>query len=170
MHSKVVHRAARALRGTGHAVLRFNFRGVGVSEGAHDGGAGEREDLRAAIGWLRGRHHGLPITVAGFSFGSWVGLSVGCAEPGVDALVGIAVPAGLYDFGFLRACAKPRLFIHGTADDLAPLASFEAVYRQLPEPKRLVRLRDGTHMLLDHLDELESAVAAWAATLPPAPG
>ncbi len=168
MHTKVVHRTARALQETGHCVLRFNFRGVGASEGVHDGGVGEQEDLRSAMAWLLGQHPGLPLTVAGFSFGSWVGLRVGCAEPAADALIGIAVPAGLYDFGFLRSCAKPRLFVHGTADDLAPLAAFEEIYRELPEPRRLVRLRGGTHMLVDQLDDLEAAVREFATGLPAA--
>ncbi len=168
MHTKVVHRTARALQEAGHCVLRFNFRGVGASEGAHDGGDGEREDVRAAISWLLGRHPGLPMTVAGFSFGSWVGLRVGCEEPAADALIGIAAPAGLYDFGFLRRCSKPKLFVHGTEDELAPFAAFEEIFAGLPEPKRLVALRGGDHMLVDRLDELVAAVRGFAGGLPEA--
>lgn len=165
MHTKVVHRAAKALAEAGHHVVRFNFRGVGASEGAYGQGIGEREDVRAALARLRSLHPGLPVTVAGFSFGSWVGLHVACEEEDVDALIGIAPPANLFDFSFLAGCRKTKLFIHGTADTIAPLAAFEPIYEEIPGPKGLVRIAGGSHLLVEHLDEVERAVGAFAGRL-----
>jgi len=165
MHTKVVHRAARALAAAGHHVIRFNFRGVGASEGTYDEGRGEREDVRAALAHLRSLHPGLPVTIAGFSFGSWVGLRVACEEGGVDALIGIAPPANLFDFSFLETCRKTKLFIHGTADTIAPLAAFEPIYETIPGPKELVRVAGGSHLLVEHLDEVNRAVGAFAGKL-----
>lgn len=165
MHTKVVHRAARALELSGHRVLRFNFRGVGASEGVHDHGRGEQEDVRAALDFLRALHPQRPVTLGGFSFGSWVGMRVGCASAAVNALVGIAPPANLFDFGFLARCPKPKLFIHGTADTLAPLDTFEEIYPAIDEPKRLVRIEGASHLLTEHLDAVEAAVRAFAESL-----
>lgn len=166
MHTRVVHRTARALERAGHCVLRFNFRGVGASEGSHDQGRGEQDDTRAALAWLRSAHPGLAVTVAGFSFGSWVGLKVGCFDEDVDALVGIALPVTLFDFGFITGCAKRRLFLHGTADELAPFDALERLYRGLAGPKELVTLEGGSHLLTDHLDEVEESISAFASALP----
>ena len=165
MHTKVVHRTARALERSGHCVLRFNFRGVGASAGVHDKGEGEREDLKAAMAWIREAHPGHAVTLAGFSFGSWVALRVGCFDADVDALVGIALPVTLLDFEFLTGCAKRRLFLHGTADELAPYDDLRVFFDGLAGPKELVTLEGGSHLLVDHLDRLEEAVTAFGEGL-----
>lgn len=166
MHTKVVHRAARALEESSHLVLRFNFRGVGGSEGSHDRGIGERDDALAALDWLDGASSGLPVTMGGFSFGSWVGLRVGVQDPRVDALIGIAPPANLADFSFLEACRKPVLFIHGTADTLAPLKEFEPIYSRIPGPKTLALVEGGSHLLVEHLERVAEEVSRFARALP----
>lgn len=158
MHTKVVHRAARALHRAGHRVLRFNFRGVERSEGAHDRGRGEREDLRAAVDWLRYRFPDRPVTVGGFSFGAWVGLAEGCSNGAVDTLIGLAPPASLFDFTFLESCPKRKLFIHGTADQVAPLEDFESLYPSIAEPKHLVRIQGCDHLFDEHLEEVEETI------------
>jgi alpha/beta superfamily hydrolase len=168
LHTKVVHRAARALEASGHRVLRFNFRGVGASAGVHDRGGGEQEDVRAALAAIGALHPGLPATVAGFSFGAWVGLRVGADDPRVTALVGIAPPVNLYDFGFLTTCPKPKLVVHGTADAVAPFEALLDLYPKLAEPKLLVRLEGGSHLLTDHLDPVEAAILDFARGLPAA--
>jgi alpha/beta superfamily hydrolase len=165
MHTRVVHRAARALQRTGHRVLRFNFRGVGRSEGIHDRGHGEREDVRAAVEWLRYRFPDRPVTIGGFSFGAWVGLAEGCRHDAVDALVGIAPPAKLFDFEFLRDCPKRKLFIHGTGDRVARLEDFEALYPSIADPKDLVRIQEGDHLLAGHLEAVEEAISAFGRSL-----
>jgi alpha/beta superfamily hydrolase len=165
MHTKVVHRAARALQLSGHRVLRFNFRGVGASEGTHGQGIGEQDDVRAALDWLDDLRPGLPATLAGFSFGSWVGLKVGAADPRADALIGIAPPANLFDYGFLEGCGKEKLFVHGTADTIAPLAAFERIFAGIAPPKKLVRIEGGSLLLAEHLDQVEAVLAEFARGL-----
>jgi uncharacterized protein len=163
MHTKVVHRAARVLEETGHRVLRFNFRGVGASRGVHDHGDGEMDDARAALDHVAALHPGLPATMAGFSFGSWVGLRAGCPDPRVDALIAIAPPVNLADFGFILGCAKPKLLIHGTADEIVPLAAVERLYPSIPDPKSFERVEGASHLFTEHLDEVEAAIRRFAA-------
>ena len=158
MHTKVVHRTANALAGTGHRVVRFNFRGVGASEGVHDHGPGEKDDALAALDYICSLHPGLPATMAGFSFGSWVSLRVGCADPRVDALIGIAPPVNMADFSFLTGCPKTKLFIHGTADSIAPFEEFEKFFPLVADPKSLARIEGATHLLTEHLDQVDSAI------------
>ena len=83
----------------------------------------------------------------------------------MDSLIGIAPPANMFDFSFLNESSKPKMFVHGTEDSLAPLPDFEAVYREMSGPKGLVRIQGGTHLLTEHLDELEQAVASFARKL-----
>ncbi len=92
MHNKVVYQAAKTLHGFHLPVLRFNFRGVGLSEGTHDKGHGERDDVSAALNFLATEYPQVPLLLAGFSFGSWVGLRVGCGDARVTALIGLGLP------------------------------------------------------------------------------
>jgi alpha/beta superfamily hydrolase len=165
MHTKVVHRTARALEGAGMHVLRFNFRGVGASQGVHDKGIGEQDDARAALDTLTSLYSGKSVLMAGFSFGSWVGLKVGAADSRVEALIGIAPPANLFDFSFLNESTKPKMFIHGTEDTIAPLGDFESAFRDMSGPKGLVKIRGGDHLLTGHLDEVGRAVSSFALKL-----
>jgi alpha/beta superfamily hydrolase len=159
MHSKVVHAAAEALAGLGMPVVRFNFRGVGRSAGAHDGGRGETADLEAVLDDVAARFPGAPILAAGYSFGAWVALRVGCADARVAALVGIAAPVGLYDFGFLRGCDRPLTFIQGEADPLAPIGLVLAFAARLPGGVGVLPIAGAAHGFADHLDELADRVA-----------
>jgi hypothetical protein len=149
MHTKVVYQAAKGLARTGCAVLRFNFRGAGGSAGAFDAGPGEMDDFRAALDLMTARYPGVRnVWAAGFSFGSWIALTVGAADERVTALVGIAPPIGRYDFTALRDSPKPKFFIQGERDDLCPLADLRCFYAGLPEPKELVVI-DGADHLFD---------------------
>jgi alpha/beta superfamily hydrolase len=160
MHNKVVYRVARALRNSGHIVLRFNFRGVGRSAGRHDLGVGEIEDARAALGWLRDRHPGLPYTLAGFSFGSRVVLSLGCAMADAEKLIALGFPAKRDPLGVLGECAVPKVFIQSTRDEYGPPPEMNALYAQVAEPKRLIWVEAEDHFFAGGLDELERQVAA----------
>jgi alpha/beta superfamily hydrolase len=167
MHFKVVFRAAKALQQNGAAVLRFNFRGVGRSEGTHDEGRGEQDDVRSALGEMRRRFPGLPLIVGGFSFGATMALRVGCAERGIGALVALGLPLSMMaDAGFLEACRPPRLFVQGEHDQFGDGGQLRQLVARLPEPRTLVVVPGADHFFGGHLDELQEVVRAWAATRP----
>jgi uncharacterized protein len=161
MHNKVVFQTAKALHQRGATVLRFNFRGVGKSEGVYDHGQGEQGDVRAAIDYLSAEFPGKLILVAGFSFGSSVGLRVGCGDPRVARLIGLGLPVDSMDFGFLRACAKPKLFVHGSNDQFSASANVEALFATLSEPKQLVIVEGADHFFTRQVDKIGAAIDAW---------
>lgn len=166
MHNKVVFRTARALHNVGYETLRFNFRGVGHSTGTFDDGRGEAEDARIALDYLLSKHpNAREVIMGGVSFGSAVGLRVGCADERVTKLIAIGVPAEKNDLSFLRACTKPKLFIHGTADDITPLAPLEEFLATLPPENNchLVKIAGAGHFFDHQSDALMQAVADFAA-------
>jgi alpha/beta superfamily hydrolase len=158
LHNKVVYRTARALRNSGHVVLRFNFRGVGNSQGEHAHGVGEIEDARAALDWLRARYPDLPYLLAGFSFGSRVILSLGCGLPDVAQLIALGFPAKRESVDFAANCIVPKVFIQSTHDEFGPPAEMDAFYAQVAEPKRLIWVEADDHFFAGGLDRLEVAV------------
>jgi len=161
MHFKLIFRIARAFDELGFPTLRFNFRGVGGSEGTYDEGRGEREDVGSAIDWLAERHPGLPLVVAGFSFGSWTGMPVGCAHAAVTHLVGLGVPVRAFTLNELFACAKPKLIVQGTNDEFGPMAQVNSWYADLPEPKRLVRIENADHFFEGKREEMAAAITDY---------
>jgi uncharacterized protein len=161
MHNKVVFQAAKALHQQGASVLRFNFRGVERSEGTHDRGKGEQDDVRAAIDYLAAEFPGRPILAAGFSFGSSMGLRVGCGDARVAWLIGLGLPVDNIDMSFLRGCEKPKLIVQGGSDQFGARASIEALFATLPEPKQLVIVEGADHFFSGRLDEVGSAIGAW---------
>lgn len=170
LHNKVVFHTMKALNSFGFPVLRFNFRGTGLSEGEHDHGNGEVEDVRAALNWLDAEYH-LPLIFAGFSFGAAVGLRAACPDPRVQALIAVGTPVvpvtggseepRVYDYEFLRDCARPKLFISGARDQYGPRAKLEALVASVPEPKKLVLIEAGDHFFEGRLRELREAIEAW---------
>lgn len=157
MLNKVVYRMARALRRSGSVVLRFNFRGVGQSEGMHDGGSGEVEDARAALDWMRARYPHLPCSLAGFSFGARVILELGCGA-GAARLIAIGYPTRRSRHSLLENCTVPKYFVHSTNDEHGPRAELEAVFARAAEPKRLVWVPAEDHFFQGALDPFEQAV------------
>jgi alpha/beta superfamily hydrolase len=165
MHNKVVFHAMKALHGFGFPVLRFNFRGAGLSQGEHDNGRGEVEDVQAALDWLD-REFQLPLIFAGFSFGAVVGLAAACPDQRVKAAIGIGLPVASlegrsYDFRFLHTCAKPKLFVSGAQDQFGPRAQLEAIISALPDPKKLVLVPGADHFFAGRLRELREAIEPW---------
>lgn len=148
MHNKVVYHAMKALASFGLPVLRFNFRGVGLSEGMHDDGHGEQDDVRAALDWLD-RRFNLPILFAGFSFGSSVGLHACCPDQRVKGLIGLGVPVHAegrdYTYKFLANCPQPKLFVSGDHDQYGPRNTMERIFSTAPEPKRLRWIEGADH-------------------------
>ena len=161
MHNKVVYRIARGLRRAGAVVLRFNYRGVNLSEGAYAHGDGEREDARAALAYLRERYPAVPCTLAGFSFGARIALQIACEGQGAGVRRAIAVgfPTVYRDRSYLRDCTVPRTFLQSTHDEYGPVREMEELVAALPEPKRLVFVEARDHFFAGALERLEEEVA-----------
>jgi alpha/beta superfamily hydrolase len=171
MHNKVVYHAMKALSSFGLPVLRFNFRGVGLSEGEHDNGHGEQDDVRAALSWLDG-NFSLPILCAGFSFGSQVGMRTCCGDPRVKGLIGLGLPvhaAGRdYKYEFLSKCTAPKLFISGDHDEFGPREMLVDIWESAPEPKRLIWIGGADHFFQGtpaspgaKLDLMQLEIRSW---------
>lgn len=171
MHNKVVYHAMKAFSSFGLPVLRFNFRSVGLSEGEHNEGLGEQDDVRAALDWMD-NNLSLPILFAGFSFGSNVGLRACCGDARVKGLVGLGLPVraeGLdYSYGFLPKCDAPKLFISGDHDQYGPREVLDGVFERAPEPKRLVWIAGADHFFQGtadspgaKLDKMQTEIREW---------
>jgi uncharacterized protein len=163
MHNKVVYRMARGLRKTGAVVLRFNFRGVNLSEGEHAHGVGEIEDARAALNFLRERYPDLPWMLGGFSFGSRVALRLGCSlSPAPQRILAAGFPTKGQDFGYLTQCGVDKVFVQSTHDEHGPRLELEAAYARFPEPKEIHWIESRDHFFVDGLDAFEAAVQQYA--------
>jgi uncharacterized protein len=167
MHFKVVFRAAKALQAEGLAALRFNFRGVGRSEGTHDEGRGEQDDVRAALDEIERRFPALPVVAGGFSFGSSMALRAGCRDARVRALFALGLPLSMMtETSFLMSCARPRLFVQGANDVYGGAETIAKFVSALRDPVSLAIVPDADHFFGGHLDQLQEAVRAWTATRP----
>jgi hypothetical protein len=168
MHNKVVYQAAKTIHRFGLPVVRFNFRGVGASEGTHDNGNGEVQDVRAVIDFLAAEYPGVPLLAAGFSFGSWVGLRAGCGDPRVVELLGLGLPAGNLDarnFSYLEHCEKPKLLVSGEFDRFGPPATLHAMLAGFPaavrDETRVTIVPGGDHFFAGRLGDLDRAISEW---------
>ncbi len=165
MHNKVVYRIAKAFQESGFAVLRFNFRGTGRSQGVHDEGRGEQDDLRAALRYVEQRYPEAEIWLAGFSFGSVVSVRVGCADDRVRALVAAGFPVSKYNLEAALSCDKPKLFVQGSLDEFGTAADLQKFFEGLSGPKSLKIVEGGDHFFEGHLDELSRAVSDFIASV-----
>jgi alpha/beta superfamily hydrolase len=171
MHNKVVYHAMKAFSSFGIPVLRFNFRGVGLSEGTFDDADGEQQDTRAALDWLD-RNFSRPILFAGFSFGSYVGLRATCGDARVKGLIGLGLPVHAegrdYTYEFLPHCTQPKLFISGDHDQYGPRTIMEQVLATASEPKHLVWIEGADHFFqgipgspTPKLNILQAEIRSW---------
>jgi alpha/beta superfamily hydrolase len=165
LHNKVVFHTMKALNNLGFPVLRFNFRSAGLSQGEHDHGRGEVNDVRAALDWLDREFH-LPLIFAGFSFGAAVGLQAACPDSRVKAAIALGIPVAAidnrsYNFEFLKTCSKPKLFISGDRDQFGPQASLHQLVTSLPEPRKLVIIEGADHFFEGRLRELWGEIENW---------
>jgi uncharacterized protein len=173
MHNKVVYQAAKAIDSLGIPVLRFNFRGVGVSEGTYDHGRGEEDDVRSALDYLGAQFSGVPLAAAGFSFGAWVGLRIGCRDPRVVDLIGLGLPIDdrKLRFDYLRTCAKPKLLVQGESDQYAAKDHFERFVQtfnaEATKATRAVFIPAADHFFQGHLDEMADAMRQWISARHP---
>ena len=167
MHNKVVYHAMKAFHSFGLPVLRFNFRGTGLSEGRHDHGRGEQDDVRAALDWLDQNLH-LPILFAGFSFGSYVGLRVACSDSRVKGAVALGLPVHAegrdYSYEFLANCDMPKLFISGTRDQFGPKEKVDSTIAAAHPPSEMVWIEAADHFFAGKLDEVQAAIRNWVHT------
>lgn len=163
MHNKVVYNTTKTLDALGIPVLRFNFRGAGHSAGEHDRGRGEQNDVRAALGFLKHEFPGVPLLLAGFSFGAWVGLRVGCEDLRISHLIGLGIPVDSTDFSFLSQCHKPKLFVQGGNDEHGAIEKVRTLVASLPGENQLVVIEGADHFFAGKLDRLTAAVSNWFA-------
>lgn len=165
MHNKVVYRMARGLRKQGCVVLRFNYRGVNLSEGAYDHGLGEADDARVCLSFLREHYPTLPFLLAGFSFGSRVALRLGCSLPDEPkVIIAAGYPTKYRDTSFFDQCTRRRVFIQSTNDEHGPGPELIHLVETLPETKELVWVESKDHFFADALDAFEAAMEAAAAS------
>jgi alpha/beta superfamily hydrolase len=172
MHNKVVFRAAAGLLDAGLITLRFNFRGVGASTGAHSEIEGGREDVRDVLDFVADKYPNEPITLAGFSFGSRTGMEVGMNDDRVVRLISIGTPVDKYsDYDFLEAVRKPILFIHGDRDEFGSLESIRRLFDKVKQKTdaELAVIADSGHFFDDHLNELRDTVKNWVLRKQSAP-
>jgi alpha/beta superfamily hydrolase len=163
MHNKVVYHAAKVFSALGSPVLRFNFRGTGLSDGHHDGHA-EIDDVRCALDWLSARYD-RPILAAGFSFGAAMGLAACCPDPRVHAFAALGLPTHAegrdYHYRFLAQCLLPKLFLSGDHDQFAPAQQLRQVASSAGGPTELILIPGADHFFAGHLEAMQAALKQW---------
>jgi len=166
VHNKVVYRAMKALNDFGFPALRFNFRGAGLSDGQHDKGHGEIEDVRTALDWLANEFH-LPIMFCGFSFGAAIGLRATWNDDRVVGLISLGTPVAVegraYTYEFLRDCAKPKLFVSGSEDQFSTREALTMLVDSLKEPKKLVFVESADHFFEGQLPLMQTSIRTWVS-------
>ena len=161
MHNKVVYQTAKSMDAFSIPVLRFNLRGAGLSAGVHDHGSGEQNDVRTALDFLTAEFPGVPLLLAGFSFGALVGMRAGCEYQRVAHLIGLGVPVNNSDFSFLHQCHKPKLFVHGGNDEYGALGTVKALVASVPGENKLVIVEGADHFFAGKLQQVDAAIHNW---------
>lgn len=161
MRNNVVAALVDGFQAAGIATLRFNFRGVGRSGGSHDEGNAELDDVKAAVTYLLGRQVVATVAVAGYSFGSWVGLKAGAEDARVHKLIGVALPLARRDASFLPGVTKPKLLISGDRDDISPMPQVNDLIGRLSDPKSLTVVAGADHFFAGREAEVARAATAF---------
>ncbi len=166
MNNRVVVAMYQMFIKAGFSALRFNFRGVGKSQGVYDRGEGELADAAAALDWLQAANpNASSAWIGGFSFGAWIGMQLLMRRPEIHRFVVVAPPANLYDFAFLAPCPCSGLILHGSADDVVDAESVKALTERLTAQRGLAIERreiDGaSHYFQKHLDEMSAAISTY---------
>ena len=158
MHNKVVFATAEALFSLGCEVLRFNFRGVGLSAGTHDFGKGEVDDVLAALEFLRERHAGAACHLAGFSFGAGIALQMACRDVSLASVTAVAPSFKFFDPACLSSLPIPKLFLQGTADSICSPEDLRRLYPGFLAPKSVVWLEGAEHFFAGEIDALKTSI------------
>ncbi len=166
MNNKVVYQLYQTFVNRGFATLRFNFRGVGRSQGVYDRGEGELSDAASALDWLQTIHTDAPqCWVAGFSFGAWIGMQLLMRRPEINGFISIAPPANMYDFSFLAPCPASGLVIHGDQDDIVPPDSIDEMIAKVAKQRDVVieseLIEGANHFFGNELEKVETHVTAY---------
>ncbi len=166
MNSKPAYLLYRAFAERGFSVLRFNFRGVGKSQGIFDNGEGELTDAAAALDWIQLHNPGArEVWMGGFSFGSWIGMQLMMRRPEISAFISLGTPASMFDFSFLAPCPSSGLFVHGENDTIIPRESIEKLHKRLSHQKNikvnLTTIKNTDHFFTDSLAHLNKIVGNY---------
>lgn len=166
MNNRVVYNLHQVFAQRGFSVLRFNFRGVGRSQGSFDSGQGELADAASALDWMQSINANAgDCWVAGFSFGAWIGMQLLMRRPEIAGFVSVSPPSSAYDFSFLAPCPSSGLIIHGRADEQYPEAASQKLATKLQAQKNITveyRAVDGAnHFFTNHLETLTKTVDTY---------
>ena len=166
MNNKVVYTLYQSFARQGFSVLRFNFRGVGRSQGTFDRGEGELSDAASALDWLQGFNPNAGMCwIAGFSFGAWIGMQLLMRRPEISSFISVAPPANMFDFSFLAPCPSSGLIVQGDRDEIVPPPSVAKLVEKLQAQRDLkidYRIVPGaSHFFYEHLDELAKQVDGY---------
>ena len=163
MNNRVVFALFQAFQKRGYSVLRFNFRGVGRSQGRFDSGAGELSDAASALDWMQTVNpNASGCWIGGYSFGAWIGMQLLMRRPEIDGFIAVSPPAGSLDFSFLAPCPASGLILHGARDDVVPPEAAEKLAKKLAHQKNVVvdfkAIPGADHFFASHMTELAKAI------------
>ncbi|MEX2644604.1 MAG: alpha/beta hydrolase [Acetobacterales bacterium] len=166
MNNRVTYTLYQTFSGLGFSVLRFNFRGVGRSQGSFDAGIGELSDAASALDWLQNvNENASGCWVAGFSFGAWIGMQLLMRRPEIESFVSVAPPAKMYDFSFLAPCPSSGLILHGDADELVPEDAVTKLAQKLATQKGIAIdyrvIKGANHFFHERHEELRSEIEEY---------
>ena len=166
MNNRVVYNLFNVFTQRNFSALRFNFRGVGRSQGVFDNGQGELADAAAALDWIQSHNPDAPrCWIGGFSFGAWISMQLLMRRPEIEGFISVAPPANLYDFSFLAPCPASGLVIHGDADELVPTSDVEAFTKKLSSQRTITvkhwEIKGAGHFFQDHLEDLTDMVGKY---------
>lgn len=166
MNNKVVYSVHQTLVANGFTVLRINFRGIGKSQGQFDNGVGELTDAATALDWLQAQNPAAPQSwVAGFSFGSWIGMQLIMRRPEITSFIAVSPPVNKYDFSFLSPCPIPGLIIQGDNDSIVPEENVMDLFGRLSKQKhskvQYQSVQGADHFFRDKLSDLEECVEGY---------
>lgn len=166
MNNRVVFAMFQAFQRRGFSVLRFNFRGVGRSQGRFDEGPGELSDAASALDWMQTVNSAASdCWIGGYSFGAWIGMQLMMRRPEIGGFISIAPPAGAHDFTFLAPCPSSGLMVHGNKDDVVPIDAVEKLVKKLSAQKKITidfqTIQGADHYFAAHLAPLTKIVDAY---------
>jgi alpha/beta superfamily hydrolase len=166
MNNRIVFAMYQSFQRRGFSVLRFNFRGVGRSQGRFDGGQGELSDAASALDWMQTINpNASGCWIGGYSFGAWIGMQLLMRRPEIDGFIAVAPPAGALDFSFLAPCPASGIMIHGANDEVVPSDVAAKLARKLSSQKSVTveykEIPKADHLFSGHMEELTAAVEAY---------